>query len=261
MPDYPNFQNRLLQHFDVLDRMRVNYSKSIFQIASNVNPSKTGKGVEVSLKSAYGSKGIYYTFNGDVPSLQSKEYENPISITESGTLKAAYFDKTIQKGVVMEQPFFITQSTGKTITLVTEPHPSYAIGGKFTLVDGVRGSMQKYSRDWLGFLGNDLNATIDLGNSTAASKVTIDVLYNDGSWIHYPKSIEVLTSNDGVNFKSVKTATNVEIVNQKGIVVLSFPKENVKFVKVIAQKLDKIPVGFPGEGSSPWLFVDEIMIE
>lgn len=259
--DYANFQNRLIKHFEVLDRMRVNYSKSIFQITSSVAPSKTGKGVELSLKSAYGNKGIYFTTNGVAPSLQSKEYESPITITESGTLKAAYFDKATQKGVVMEQPFFITQSTGKTVTLVTEPHPSYAIGGKFTLVDGMRGNMQKFSRDWLGFSGKDMNATIDLGAPTAISKVTVDVLYNDGSWIHYPKSIEVLVSNDGVKFKSVKFVTAVEIVNQKGIVVMSFPKENAKFVKVIAQKIDKIPVGFPGEGSSAWLFVDEIMVE
>jgi hexosaminidase len=259
--EYSNFQTRLIKHFDVLDRMQVNYSKSLFQITSSVSPSKVGNGIELSLKSAYGNKGIYYTTNGDAPSLQAKEYLAPITITESGTLKAAYFDKKDQKSVVMEQAFYITQSTGKTITLETEPHQSYAIGGKFTLVDGVRGNMQKYSRDWLGFLGKDVNAVIDLGAQKAISKVTVDVLYNDGSWIHYPKSIEVLVSNDGVKFKSVKLIPLTEIIAKKGEVVISFPSENTKFVKVIAQKIDKIPEGLPGAGSKAWLFVDEIMVE
>lgn len=259
--DYSNFQTRLIKHFEVLDRMQVNYSKSLFQITSSVSPAKVGNGIELSLKSAYGNKGIYYTTNGNAPSLQANEYKTPITITESGTLKAAYFDKKDQKSVVMEQAFYITQSTGKTITLETEPHQSYAIGGKFTLVDGVRGNMQKYSRDWLGFLGKDLNAIIDLGTQKTISKVTIDVLYNDGSWIHYPKSIEVLVSNDGVKFKSVKLIPLTEVIAKKGMVDISFPSENTKFVKVIAQKIDKIPEGFPGAGSNAWLFVDEIMVE
>ncbi len=259
--DYNNFQTRLIKHFELLDRMGVNYSKSIFQITSGVGPSPSGKGIEVNLKSAYGSEGIRYTTDGSQPVLSSPQYTHPVNLSESGTIKAAYFDQTAQKGPVMEQPFYITQSTGKTITLVNEPHPNYAIGGKFTLIDGMRGSMQKFSRDWLGFSGTDLNATIDLGVMTGVSKVTIDVLYNDGSWIHYPKDIEVLVSADGVNFKSLKLVSNAAIVNQKGIVVVNFPKETTRFVKVIAQKIDKIPAGFPGEGSAAWIFVDEIMVE
>ncbi len=261
-PDgYPNFQTRLIKHFDLLDQMNVNYSKSIFQITTNVSPSKNGNGIELNLKSAYGTKGIHYTTNGDLPFLESAAYVNPISITESSTLKAGYFDDGLLKSAITEQAFFITQSTGKAITLVTEPHQNYAIGGKFTLVDGVRGDMQKYSRDWLGFLGNDFNATIDLGTQKAISKVTIDVLYSDGSWIHYPKNIEVLVSNDGINFKSVKLVSNTEIISKKGVVDMNFPTENAKFVKIIAQKIDKIPDGLPGAGSNAWLFVDEIMVE
>jgi hexosaminidase len=259
--DFANFQSRLVKHFEVLDQMKVNYSKSLFQITSSVSPSLTGKGILLNLKSVYGSNGIHYTTNGEAPTFKSNHYQNPIAISESLTLKAAYFDKESQKSIIMEQPFFITQSTGKKITLVNEPHQNYAIGGKFSLVDGVRGNMQKYSRDWLGFLGKDLNATIDLGTKKPVSKVTIDVLYNDGSWIHYPKSIEVLVSNDGKVFKSLQLISNEEIVSKNGMVDISFPSEECKFVKVIATKIDKIPDGFPGAGSNAWLFVDEIMVE
>lgn len=258
---YDNFQNRLIKHFELLDRMGVNYSKSIFQITANVGPSKSGKGVEVNLKSAHGAKGIYYTTNGQVPTLQSSAYTAPFNIAESGTVKAAYFDRNDQKGAITEQSFFITSSTGKSVTLVDEPHPNYAIGGKFTLVDGVRGSTKKFSRDWLGFLGKDLNATIDLGAATGISKVTIDVLNNTGSWIHFPSAIEVFGSNDGTNFKSIKMVSRTEITNQSGIVVVTFPKQTARYVKVIAKKIDKIPAGFPGEGSAAWIFADEIMVE
>lgn len=261
-PDgYDNYLQRLFKHFEMLDRMGVNYSRSIWQVNATVDKPASGNGVGVALKSANKGDGIHYTLNGETPTIQSNTYSKPFTISENSTLKAAYFENGKPKSAVMEQPFFITQSTGKTITLVNEPHQNYAIGGKFTLIDGMRGSMQKFSRDWLGFSGADLNATIDLGSATAISKVTIDVLRNEGSWIHYPKEIEVLTSTDGVKFKSIKRLNTIEIANLKGVVAVSFPKENARYVKVIASKIDKIPPGFPGEGSAGWIFADEIMVE
>jgi hexosaminidase len=256
---YANFQNRLIQHFAVYDKKGINYSRALFEVTSKVSPSDKGKGVAFSLKSA--SKGIHYTTDGTTPIHNSKEYSKPISVTKNKTIKAAYFENGKQKSAIIEQAFFITKSTGKKISLLHQPHENYGIGGSFTLVDGMRGNMEKYGRDWIGFWGKDLEATIDLGKKKCVSKVTMDVLTNDGSWIHYPKYIEVLVSKDGKDFQSVKKVTVEEIRQTKGIVAIQFDKQKAKYIKVIAPNAGKIPEGKPGAGSNCWLFVDEIMVE
>lgn len=256
---YQHFQNRLLQHFAVYDKKGINYSRALFEVTSKVSPAEKRKGVVFALKSA--NPGICFTTDGTNPTVNSKKYTEPISVTKNQIVKAAYFENGKQKSAVIEQPFFITKSTGKKISLVNQPHENYGIGGSFTLVDGMRGNMEKYGRDWIGFWGKDLEATIDLGKKQCVSKVTVDVLTNDGSWIHYPKYIEVLVSKDGKVFQSVKKVTAEEISKMKGVVAIDFNKQKTKYIKVIAPNAGKIPDGKPGAGSDCWLFVDEIMVE
>lgn len=256
---YQDFQNRLIQHFSVYDKKGINYSRALFEVTSKVSPSEKGKGVLFHLKSA--NPGICFTTDGTNPTANSKKYTGPISVTKNQIIKAAYFENGKQKSAVIEQPFFISKSTGKKISLVNQPHENYGIGGSFTLVDGMRGNMEKYGRDWIGFWGKDLDATIDLGKKQCVSKVTVDVLTNDGSWIHYPKYIEVLVSNDGKAFQSIKKVTTEEISQRNGVVAIDFNKQKTKYIKVIAPNAGKIPEGKPGAGSDCWLFVDEIMVE
>ncbi|MCD8518740.1 MAG: discoidin domain-containing protein [Flavobacterium sp.] len=123
------------------------------------------------------------------------------------------------------------------------------------------GNRSKFGRDWLGFSGKDLNATINLGKTETINKVILCVLESKGSWIYFPKKIEVFLSNDGKNFESVSELSLPEIQDVKGEVVLEVNSRKAQFVKVIATNFGKIPDGNPGAGSEAWLFIDEIGIE
>ncbi|WP_244970335.1 glycoside hydrolase family 20 protein [Flavobacterium macrobrachii] len=258
---FADFQNRMIQHFDIFDKKGINYSKSIYQITTKVKPSTSGNGILFELKSANNSNGIRYTTDGSNPSSSSIPYSNPIEITKGQTLKAALFENDKQKSATIEQRFYWSNAVGKKITLVHQPHENYSIGGALTLVDGIIGNRSKFGRDWLGFLGKDLNATIDLGKPETINKVTLCVLESQGSWIYFPKKIEVLLSNDGQNFESVAQLNSSEIKEVKGEVVLDVKSMKAQYVKVIATNLGKIQDGNPGAGSEAWLFVDEIGVE
>lgn len=261
-PDkFADFQNRMIQHFDIFDKKGINYSKSIYQITTKVKPSTSGNGILFELKSANNSNGIRYTTDGSTPSSSSIPYSNPIEITKGQTLKAALFENDKQKSATIEQRFYWSNAVGKKITLVHQPHEKYSIGGALTLVDGIIGNRSKFGRDWLGFSGKDLNATIDLGKPETINKVILCVLESQGSWIYFPKKIEVLLSNDGQNFESVAQLNSSEIKEVNGEVVLDVKSKKAQYVKVIATNLGKIQDGNPGAGSEAWLFVDEIGVE
>ena len=255
--DYKNFEKRLINHFDFYEKMKINYSKAIYQVTTAISSGKNG--VEFSLN-AVQPKGIRYTTDGSEPTNYATIYTNPIVVTKSSTIKAAYFENEKQKSNTIEQTFYITKSTGKQISLVNQPHENYGIGGSFTLVDGMKGNPSKFGRDWLGFWGKDLIATIDLGKLEITSKISLNVLKSEGSWIYFPKQIEFLISNDGVNFESIKIISQSEIEEANGRIVQNI-SEKAKYIKVIAKNLGKIPDGSPGAGSNSWLFVDEISIE
>lgn len=261
-PDkYKEFQTRMIQQFPLLEKKNINYSKAIFEVTLQVGSSKTGNGVACYLKSADDSNKIRYTTDGSNPTPKSSAYSNPIEISKSQTIKAASFENEKQKSATIEQTFHLNKATGKKIQLVHQPHENYSIGGAFTLVDGMLGNRTKFGRDWLGFSGKDMIATIDLGKKEDIHKVSISVLLSEGSWIYYPKDIAILTSIDGENFRAVTIVQSEEIKAKKGEIVVNFDSRKAQFIKVIARNNGKIAEGFPGAGADAWLFVDEIGVE
>jgi hexosaminidase len=261
-PDkYTDFQDRMMQHFLVFDKKGINYSKAFFEITSKVNQSEVDNSLLFSLKSSKNNDGIRFTTDGSLPDWNATTYQNPIQITKSQTIKAAYFEDKQQKSALIEQSFFVNKATGKKIILVNSASESYSASGAFTLVDGIIGDRQKFGRDWLGFSGKDLIATIDFGKKEEINKLTISFLEKEGSWIYFPKKVEFFVSNDGINFESLKQFSLEEITKVKGEVVVTNLSNKAKYVKVFATNLGKIPDGNPGAGSNAWLFVDEIGVE
>jgi hexosaminidase len=196
-----------------------------------------------------------------MPNINSISNVNPIEINKSQTVIAAYFENCKKQSDTIEQTFLLNKATGKKITLVNLPHENYSNGGALTLIDGVSANRGKLGKDWLGFSGKDMNATIDLGKSETINKVTISVLESQGSWVYYPKQIGVLTSIDGENYKPVTIISSEEIKANKGLVVVTVDSRKVQFIKIIAYNIGKITEGNPGAGSDAWLFVDEIGVE
>jgi hexosaminidase len=258
---YKDFQDRMIQHFQYFEENKINYSKAIFELTSKISQSEIDKNILFSIKSSKNQEGIRFTSDGSNPSLNSNSYQNPISITKSQTIKAAYFENGEQKSATIEQSFFINKATGKKISLQNQPSESYAGSGAFTLVDGVIGDRQKFGRDWLGFSGKDMVAIIDLGKVEVINKVSISSLANEGSWIYFPKSIEFLLSDDGLNFKRLQSVSSQEIIEKRGEITIEVNSKKAKFIKVVASNLGKIPEGNSGAGSSAWLFIDEIGVE
>jgi len=259
--DYGDFRQRLLQHFQLLDKMGVNYSKAIYEIKAVVKPSIAGNGIVFELSSPFDSTGIKYTIDGSEPASTSPQYRSAIDIPSTLVVKAAYFDMGKQRGNTLIQSFIVSKSTGKSITLKSPPHENYFGSGAFTLVDGVRGDFARHGQNWLGWWGPDMEATVDLGKPEQITKVTIDVFDGEGSWIHLPKSVEVFVSNDTVNFGSVKKLSAEEIRKGGNILEMNIGDRTARYVKVVAENAGKIPEGKPGATNDAWLFVDEIMIE
>ncbi len=259
--NYDDFQSRLLEHFKLLDKLGVNYSKSIFQLNSEVIANDEHKGVMYKLSSNFYNGKIYCTNDGSEPTVQSNLYTEPIYINENMTIKSAYFvDEKINSGVI-EQQFNINKATGKTIVLKNEPDKRYNYGGALTLVDGITGILPWYGKEWLGFSGTDCDATIDLGKEESISQVTIDVLDDYWSWIWLPKKVELYISSDGKEFMKINEVSADDIKKMKREIIMDAGKTNARYVRVVAENYGKLPSGVPGEGHGAWLFVDEIGVK
>jgi hypothetical protein len=136
--------------------------------------------------------------------------------------------------------------------------------GDTTIIDGRRGSLDFQDTEWLGFDGNDVVATIDLGDSKTVHGITIGFLQQQGSWIFLPTEVNFFVSEDGINWKAVGSHTN-SLMQTESVVVKDFSCDikntSARFVKVAAKNVGTCPPWHSGAGDKAWLFVDEVVVE
>jgi hexosaminidase len=258
--NYDAFVTRLISHFKMLGYLGINYSKAVFDVESVVMPNQ-GRGISVELSTPYKSGSIRYTTNGKDPDANSRIYSAPFKMDQSMYIQSAVFDGTERIGNVLQQVFKVNYATGKEIALKYKPNEEYCRGGGFTLVNGITGALPWNGADWLGFRGDPLDATIDLGQSIPIFKVGLDALSDEGSWIHYPKSIEVFLSEDGKEFVPFGKLEGEKLDPTRRLAIIKTDRVNARYVRVVAENAGIIPEGKPGAGNPAWLFADEIIIE
>lgn len=193
-----------------------------------------------------------------------QRYEKPIEITDSKTIYA-YSENNKGKSNTISATF-IKKPNNYTVNHISKYNPQYHAGGDDGLVDGIYGSTNWRKGDWQGYQKQNFEAIIDLQQKTEISNITCDFLQDSRSWIVLPKRITVLVSNDVTTFTQVSdkvievNALDNEVFTKK--ILLEFPQQKAKFVKIIAENYGKFPKGHqaePYDGDS-FIFIDEVEI-
>ncbi len=259
LKDYDGFARRLSSHTKLLSFLNVNYSKAFYDISTRVTPNGS-RGINVELLCNYPNGQIHYTTNMSEPNATSPVYTTKFNFDQSMMLKAALFEGRQMKGNVFSQKYLVNYATGKEVTLKDQPDPEYSKGGAFTLVNGIVGNLPWNGNDWLGFQKTGMDATIDLEIVREITQVNVDVLNDSVSWIYPPASIEVLVSEDNIEFASVGKLNSDEIKKSGRLTSIKFAKRSARYVKVVATTKGKIEAGAPGAGNDAWIMVDEIQV-
>lgn len=228
----------------------------------------TGFGIPatITLEHAIAEAQVYYTLDGSEPTTNGNLYTTPFALEQSGVIKARTFyeNKPISK-TVETQAGVVDQY--EKITWVNEPAARYAARGKFSLVDGIRGSDNFKDGHWLGFHGFDLETTLQLTQKTSISSLESTFLENVNDWIFPPRSFTMEVSTDGQTFREVfhQDIPPVEADPGKGkklVIQHQFnPPVEATHVKIRAVNTGVCPDWHSGAGEKAWLFVDEVKID
>lgn len=141
----------------------------------------------------------------------------------------------------------------------------YAASGEKALIDGIRGSTFHNDGSWQGFEGDDLEATVDLGEEKPLKRIACGFLENQYAWIFFPEVVEISISRDGVVFDLVQYIKENPLARNSQPrfkdYVTDLPDLRARYVRVKARNVGVCPDWHPGAGGKAWLFCDEIIIE
>lgn len=260
--DYNLFLSRLPNMLKLYDKLGYNYAKDVFDIRAELK-SNVDKGVVEVMLSTFDNAAIYYTLDGKKPTDKSEKYNVPIEIADTKTLNAIAIRPDGESSVYTEN-FNFSKATLKPITLKDQPSKTYTFGGASALVDGLNGGGGYADGNWIGFLGEYVDAIIDLKESTDISSVKVGTFVSVNDWIFGATGLTVSVSDDGKTFKQVAKNSYFEAPSTQPIgrvnVEAKFTSVKTRYVKIEIAKTKKIPDWHQGKGSVPYLFIDEIQI-
>jgi hexosaminidase len=254
--NWSQFEKNLQTQFKRYDLWKANYSKAYFDVKIVVGPAANYQGLSVSAMPR-DNKGRLYVVTAKDSTLFTKA--RTLKNTEDLVLYYYRGQQLVNKIPLSVQ---FNKATGKKVSITKASNERYPGQlGAFGLVNGVFSKKGLSSPDWLGWIGDDLEATIDLGKPTTMDSVAMHTLNQNGSWIYLPQYVEVLTSIDGKNYTSAgKSSDFVKDTLTSGWITVRFNQLKARYVKVIAKNYGLIPDGQAGGGTKAWLFADEIKI-
>jgi hexosaminidase len=253
-PNFDYFKEVLMEYqFPRLTDLKVNYAKALFYPEMHLYPKNEKVGV---------------TFSSTQETLKVQVFDQNGVLKENKLLKGSdtLFVKR-NSGFIAQTYVVSPQNTDKKFSYTVVAHPSlslplkldpqpderYAGNGWFTLSDGVSGSMPWRGDEWLGFDNKKIQIAVDLQNKKVVTGMKLGFLQDPGSWIYYPKKVNVWVSKNGRKWKSC------ELYNI-GRQTSATMNVKARFVKVIIET-EEISDSNPGSGHVPWTFMDELILD
>lgn len=155
------------------------------------------------------------------------------------------------------------EARGHSVSLETPPSPRYTGAGGAELVDGMSGDANDLRNDWLGFEGEDLMATIDLGETISINEVGLATCQATKAGVFLPPIVVFETSSDGEIYQEVARIEN-DVPLDKPIALATLAARinlvQARYLRVRARNLGSIPDWHPAKGREAWLFVSEILV-
>jgi hypothetical protein len=148
---------------------------------------------------------------------------------------------------------------------LTEPaSPRYGGGKTELLTDRLVGETD-YRYNWLGFEGNDMQATLMVSDSgmTFVSDISVSFLQDQASWIFLPEKVIIEFSPDGDIFLPMEEVTLETVPDSKKkfhTVRATFSPTAAKAIRVTAVNRKVCPEWHTCNGNPCWIFADEITV-
>ena len=261
--DFKDFTKRLARLMKFYQRDGFNYAKHVFDLKVDFTPDVAKKAVVVTL-STIDDAPIYYTLDGTEPTTASLKYTEPVAITETADFQAVVI-RPEGKSKVVNKKISFNKATYCPIELTFQPSEKYKFGGAITLVDGMKGNDSYATGAWLGFVGGDVEAIIDLGQETEIKRVATNAIVDMSAWIMGSTGLVVSVSDDNKEFrevavKDIPAETNID---KKGVenYEITFDPVKAQYVKVVIKRSPALPKGHAGEGKAAYMFIDEIEVD
>ena len=222
--------------------------------------------VALRLKNFVAGAEIRYTADGSEPdSLQSPLYTPNLEISKGGPFKFKAFKPGWKSSKTSETYFFSAGIRPDSIWNLRPPEPDYRNVKARKLLDLKRGDKDNFrSGEWQAYRYGPMETMLEFSAPTPIGGITLSYLLGIGSYIMPPQSVEVWggMQPDQLRLlgKLLPKQPEQILPNANAALEVKFAQTSVRFIKIKANPVAKLPQWHPGKGDVGWFFMDELVI-
>lgn len=218
------------------------------------------------LKHSIRGVSIRYTTDGSIPdSIHSPEFKTGITLYDSATISTRAFKNGWVSSDVAVYEFFRSRRQPDTSYFLVAPHDRHRGNGTTTFFDGELADItNRYSTRFLGFRGDRLSVVLEYKKAVEVNSVVLHGLHSPGQLVFPPESLEIWGGNEKDNLNRLATFKPQQpskmVSPAMGKVECRFKPRTVKYLKIIAKPVMKMPAWSPAKEKPALMLVDELFI-
>lgn len=209
---------------------------------------------------------IRYTVDGSSPdSVRSAVYKEGFRLDTTAVFKARAFKTGWVGSDTLVVNFYKNTYRADSIRSLTPLDTVYkGSNGAALLLDAEKGDFNKKDGRWLGFKYNPMEMLLCYGKPVLVSSVSLSTLIEINGYVMPPASIEIWGGDSQEGLIRLARIVPQQPDSARGAYMhtfdCSFKPVPVRFLKVVALPVGKLPPWHPGKGRKGWMFTDEILV-
>jgi beta-galactosidase len=158
---------------------------------------------------------------------------------------------------------------GPSYTLNSNPTAPYDKDADTILVDERIGNPADYHEGWVGYFGTPMMMLYEPGDWKADSlTLSLSFAHHPSQWVFMPQKVTVSYSTNGKKFSrpeevSLPFDPTLEANSKPRVCILRhrIPNKNVKYIRIEAEPVEKLPEWHAAAGEKAWIMTDEIRVD
>jgi hypothetical protein len=164
--------------------------------------------------------------------------------------------------------FPVRRGSWDPITLLTKPTAPYDKDADTILVDEKIGNPADFQEGWFGYFGTPMKIQYETGEWKSDSlTVMLSFAHHPSQWVFMPQKVMVSYSKNGKKFSKPEEVTlpfdpALETNSKPRVCILrhKIPGQGVKFIRIEAEPVERLPDWHAAAGEKAWIMTDEVKI-
>ncbi len=166
--------------------------------------------------------------------------------------------------------FRVSRKTGDfdPVTLLSKPDAPYDKHADSVLIDEYIGNPANYREGWVGYFGKPMELRLEtLPLSGDSLTVTLSFAHHPSQWVFMPQKVLVSYSKNGRKFSRPEEVAlpfdpALKENDKPRVCILrhKIPGKGVKYIRIEAEPVEKLPAWHAAAGEKAWIMTDEVKI-